>query len=317
MDNQLFGNRIAEARKKNGMTQKDLAERLDVTDKAVSKWECGKGFPEITLLPKLSRILGIKPEELLSDKAVQGQFARYQSDKMAQDDIVRHESDMLAPGENVGCQAGIGQSRIEAIDPQVELVTSVIQYSGEQQYRKLSRLVLPILSASLGLAVFVCLLVDFSISQTLTWSRFPVSAILFCFTILLPVFLFRKHRAIGITAVFFVVLMPFLFYLESLVPAKGWVIGLAIPIAAISAVCTVLILWLFLYSKADRMVAAAITFAMTGIGLNLLTNEIVLSYLDKRYLNISVFITASGFAVVTIVLLITALVRRMASNKAK
>lgn len=291
MDNQEFGRRIAEARKKNGMTQKDLAERLDVTDKAVSKWECGKGFPEITLLPKLSRVLGIKPEDLLTDKS--------------------------ATAENIPANAETGESQIASVDPQVELVTSVIRYSGEQQYRKLSRLVFPIICGALGLAAFVCALVDFCLTQSLTWSRFPLSALLYCFVVLLPIFLLKKHRtAFGATA-FFAGLVPFLFYIETLVSAKGWVIGLALPIAAMTAGCTALTIWLFLYSKVDRLIAAAIVFADTGVAMNFLINEIVMRYLDKQYFNISVIITATCFAAAAIVLLVIALSRRAAMKKAK
>lgn len=290
MDNQEFGSRIAEARKKNGMTQRELAEMLDVTDKAVSKWECGKGFPEITLLPKLSKVLGIKPEDLLSDKP-----------KI----------------ENARIQADPEPTQIESVDPQVELVTNVIRYSGEQLYRKLSRLVFPIICGALGLAAFVCALVDFCLTQSLTWSLFPLSALLFCFVVLLPIFMLKKHRTAAGIAVFFAGLVPFLFYMESLVPAKGWVVGLALPITAISAVCTTLILWMFLYSKIDRLVAAAIVCIVTGIGLNLLTNEIVMRYLDKRYFNISVLITATCFAVVAVVLLIIAMTRRRTLIKVK
>ncbi len=290
MNNQEFGSRIAEARKRNGMTQRELAELLDVTDKAVSKWECGKGFPEITLLPKLSRILGIKPEDLLSDKAVP---------------------------IDTGAEDQLGPNNKESIDPQVELVTNVIKYSGEQRRRTLSRLVFPIISASLGLSAFVCLLVDFCITQSFTWSRFPVSALLFCFVILAPVFLLRKHRIALSLAVFFAGLIPFLTYLESLVPAKGWVRGLAVPIAGLSAACTVLIVGLFLYSKIDRLVALAITFAVTGIGLNLITNEIVTHYLDQNSFNVSVILTAAGFGVVSAVLLIIAIARRIATAKAR
>lgn len=291
MDNQEFGRRIAEARKKNGMTQKDLAERLDVTDKAVSKWECGKGFPEITLLPKLSRVLGIKPEDLLTDKS--------------------------ATAENIPANAETGESQIASVDPQVELVTSVIRYSGEQQYRKLSRLVFPIICGALGIAAFVCALVDFCLTQSLTWSRFPLSALLFCFVVLLPIFLLKKHRTAFGAAVFFAGLVPFLFYIETLVSAKGWVIGLALPIAAMTAGCTALTIWLFLYSKVDRLIAAAIVFADTGVAMNFLINEIVMRYLDKQYFNISVMITATGFGAAAIVLLVIALSRRAAMKKAK
>ena len=54
MDNVQFGLFIAELRRERGMTQKELAARLNVTDKAVSKWETGKGFPDIKLMEPLA-----------------------------------------------------------------------------------------------------------------------------------------------------------------------------------------------------------------------------------------------------------------------
>ena len=49
MDNQKFGRFIRDLRKKANMTQKELGEKLNVTDKAVPKWERGLGFPDITI----------------------------------------------------------------------------------------------------------------------------------------------------------------------------------------------------------------------------------------------------------------------------
>lgn len=57
---------ISELRKEKKLTQKELAEQLGVTDKAVSKWERGLGCPDISLLSKLSRILGVTTSELLN-----------------------------------------------------------------------------------------------------------------------------------------------------------------------------------------------------------------------------------------------------------
>lgn len=50
MDNQKLGIFITELRKEKGLTQAQLAQKLNVTDKAVSKWERGVGFPDIKLL---------------------------------------------------------------------------------------------------------------------------------------------------------------------------------------------------------------------------------------------------------------------------
>lgn len=66
MDVRKTGALIAERRKALGLTQKELAEQLLVSDKAVSKWETGAGYPEVTLLPLLAQTLGITVDELLA-----------------------------------------------------------------------------------------------------------------------------------------------------------------------------------------------------------------------------------------------------------
>lgn len=65
MDARNTGALIAQRRKALGLTQKQLAERLLISDKAVSKWEVGASYPEVTLLPPLAQILGLTVDELL------------------------------------------------------------------------------------------------------------------------------------------------------------------------------------------------------------------------------------------------------------
>ena len=65
MDNIQLGAFVAQLRKEQGLTQKELADRLHVTDKAVSKWETGKGFPDVKLLEPLAQVLGVSLVELL------------------------------------------------------------------------------------------------------------------------------------------------------------------------------------------------------------------------------------------------------------
>ena len=59
---------ICKLRKENNMTQMELAQQLHVTDKAVSRWECGIGYPDIQLLPALSESLHVSVAELISCK---------------------------------------------------------------------------------------------------------------------------------------------------------------------------------------------------------------------------------------------------------
>lgn len=66
IDKQKLGAFIAELRKEKGYTQKELAERLFVSDKAVSKWETGVSIPDTTLLIPLADLLGVTVTELLT-----------------------------------------------------------------------------------------------------------------------------------------------------------------------------------------------------------------------------------------------------------
>lgn len=65
MDKKTMGSLIAALRKSNGMTQKDLAERLNVSDKTVSRWERDEGAPDLSVIPVLAEIFGITCDELL------------------------------------------------------------------------------------------------------------------------------------------------------------------------------------------------------------------------------------------------------------
>ena len=63
-----LGTMIAELRKQHGMTQLELAEKMGVTDKAVSKWERDLSCPDINSIPNLAEILSVSVEELMQVK---------------------------------------------------------------------------------------------------------------------------------------------------------------------------------------------------------------------------------------------------------
>lgn len=65
MDAKSIGSNIAKLRKKSGLTQAALAAKLDVSDKAVSKWENGQGYPDITLFPRLASFFGVTVDYLM------------------------------------------------------------------------------------------------------------------------------------------------------------------------------------------------------------------------------------------------------------
>ena len=70
MDKYLTGATIKDLREKHGMTQAQLANLICVSDKAVSKWETGAGYPDITLLESIAGALCVSVAELLSGSAV-------------------------------------------------------------------------------------------------------------------------------------------------------------------------------------------------------------------------------------------------------
>ena len=65
MEKKTMGSFIAALRRANGMTQRELAERLNVSDKSVSRWECDDGYPDLSLIPVIAEIFGATADELL------------------------------------------------------------------------------------------------------------------------------------------------------------------------------------------------------------------------------------------------------------
>ena len=69
MANKSMGEIVSTLRREKGMTQKELADMLNITDKAVSKWERDIACPDTQTIPKLAEIFGISVEELMNVKA--------------------------------------------------------------------------------------------------------------------------------------------------------------------------------------------------------------------------------------------------------
>lgn len=69
MEKETMGMMIAAKRKELGMTQRELAEQMGVTDKAVSKWERDLSYPDVNSLPKLAEIFEMSVDEMMQIKA--------------------------------------------------------------------------------------------------------------------------------------------------------------------------------------------------------------------------------------------------------
>jgi transcriptional regulator with XRE-family HTH domain len=78
---------IAAMRKQRGWTQGEFAEKIGVTDKAVSRWETGHGYPDVSLLKPLSEALSVSAGELLAGEVIEPEHMREKSDEMLIDAI--------------------------------------------------------------------------------------------------------------------------------------------------------------------------------------------------------------------------------------
>ena len=82
MDLKRIGGFIAKKRIEKGLTQKQLSDLLMVSDKTISKWECGRGMAEVSLLLPLCEILGITVNELLSAEELDDKYEKKAEENM-------------------------------------------------------------------------------------------------------------------------------------------------------------------------------------------------------------------------------------------
>ena len=76
MEQAMIGKFISACRKEKGLTQIQLAEKLNITNRAVSKWETGKSMPDVSLMLDLCNILGITVNELLSGERIMEDYQK-------------------------------------------------------------------------------------------------------------------------------------------------------------------------------------------------------------------------------------------------
>lgn len=92
MDQSKTGKFIAQERRAQNLTQRQLADKLAISDKTVSKWECGKGLPEVSLMLPLCEILQITVNDLLSgEKVAEGDYQKRAEENMM--DLIRENAE--------------------------------------------------------------------------------------------------------------------------------------------------------------------------------------------------------------------------------
>lgn len=148
-DTNKIGAFIQQLRKEKNMTQKELADQLNITDKAVSKWERGLSCPDISLLIPLAKLLDISTSELLNGE--------------------KKSEPLTEETENI--------------------VKEALFYSDNKNRSKLANLKktgLILITTAFFIAAVVCLICDYCISGGLGWSLIVISSLIFSWILLLP-----------------------------------------------------------------------------------------------------------------------------------
>lgn len=220
MDNEKMGKFIAERRKAKGMTQLDLAGKLHITDKAVSKWERGLSNPDIGLLPQLADVLGVSVGELLK-------------------------------GEPTDEMDGAASS--------VNEVLHYADKTVQKKYDTLKLVLSLTFSALMLIGILVCAIVDVAISGSVTWSLYPISSIIFAWCVIFPgAFLGKKGFLPSIIALT-VLIVPYLFVLDKIAAAEGKILKTGAGAAVISLAFLWGVWFIMKRFKAKKLLGAGIS----------------------------------------------------------
>lgn len=117
MNSYITGGIIKKLRESRGITQAELAEILNVSDKTVSKWETGKGYPDITLIEPLASALNVSVMELLSGDEITNQNRSFNMKRSLFYVCPVCGNVILSTGEAVVCCHGITLPPAEAEEP--------------------------------------------------------------------------------------------------------------------------------------------------------------------------------------------------------
>jgi len=269
MNNEKMGHFIAELRRTHQMTQKELAAKLDVSDKAVSKWERGQSYPDILLLAPLSESLGITVMELLDGERAGQKTAEA-------------ETSVINALEYVGKTA----------KSKIKLVQTILTAA---------------FSITILLGIFVVSIVDVAISGTFTWSPIPISACVFAWIIGFPA-LKAGVKGIFISLIALsLIIAPFLFALDHVVNklytdnAPIFTMGIGISLISVAYI------WIVFFLLKKRKIRKLIIFAILALLASPLTffiNLVIAGVLGQPWFDVWTVLNISTPVMVAVILFV-------------
>lgn len=247
MDLQKMGKLIAELRREKGMTQKELAAQLNITDKAVSKWERGLSGPDISLLTPLADILEIRVSELLN-------------------------------GEK---KISVGEEIEENLNNAITYTEKIVS----QKNNKFRSICAGLFSMSLFVAFIVCVICDYSISQQLSWSLYPISSMFFAWIVIFPLIRLPKNGVMVSLISLSLSIIPFLYVVDRLVKTSKYILPIGIRVSIISICLLWIIYGLFNFFQNRKILALGISFILGSVTC-LLINAVVSKVLLEPVIDI-------------------------------
>lgn len=251
MDNEKMGPFISEMRKSLQLTQKELAEKLKVSDKAVSKWERNLSRPDISLLVPLSDILGITITELLK------------GEKADTDDIDVQES--------------------------LDTALQYSEKTAKQKIALTQNTWALIFSIVLLLAVSIVYIVNVTVSGTFTWSLIPIAASIFIWLVFFPAIKMGTKGIIASLISLSLSSAPFLFVLDFAIDRVAGENTLVFPVSIRIAPFVIVFLWIafFLFKKFKTRKLLIIAFLVFLSGpVSLLSNFLIASMHDQPWFGV-------------------------------
>ena len=238
MDNEKIGPFIRQLRKERHLTQKELAAMLNITDKAVSKWELGASLPDVALLLPLAEALDISVTELLGG--------------------------LRSPG-----------SPPQALDPPPQdTAGDILSYTERASSQRREKLRLWLFAGASGtflLSAAVCWACDTALNGTLSWSLIVDLSLLLAWVVLLPLLTARRHALPLALGALSAAILPYLNLLGRLLgDPRVFRFGLPIAPAAVLYLWAVWAVW----RRFRRRFRAAGTILLLTAGLNLFVNAV-------------------------------------------
>jgi len=264
MNVEKMGQLISELRKTRKMTQKDLASKLNVSDKAVSKWERGLSCPDISLLSLLSDILGITINELLK-------------------------------GEKNG---------EEVINDVEISVANALQYADKAvkiKAKSIQNICAAVFSIVLLLGIITCAICDLAITGGFTWSLVPISAILFAWFSFIPVIKYGTKGTVISLIALSICIVPFLLVLNSVVDGDGLLLSIGIRMSAISIAYLWSVFAIFKILKSKKLIASAVSLLL-AIPCSLLINFVLSKIISTALFDVWDATAIAIIVVLTIIL---------------